>query len=92
MWETWSSPQGSTALWVASMVGVLLTALYIFRVIFLVFFGEANTHVAKRPGFKIQIPLVVLASSRSWADLLISRLMLGNVLVHAPIANGLAAC
>ena len=60
VWETWSSPQGGTALWVASVLGVLLTALYIFRVIFLVFFGEAKSHVAKRPGYKIQIPLVVL--------------------------------
>ena len=60
VWETWSSPQGGTALWVASVLGVLLTALYIFRVIFLVFFGEAKSHVVKRPGYKIQIPLVVL--------------------------------
>ena len=60
VWETWSSPQGGTVLWIASVVGVLLTALYIFRVIFLVFFSEVNSHVAKRPGFKIQIPLVVL--------------------------------
>jgi NADH-quinone oxidoreductase subunit L len=40
---------------------VLLTSLYIFRVIFLVFFGEAKARVLKRPGYKIQIPLVVLA-------------------------------
>jgi len=61
VWETWSSPRGGAALWVGSVVGVLLTALYIFRVIFLVFFGEVKSHVAKRPGFKIQIPLVVLS-------------------------------
>lgn len=61
VWETWSSPQGSTALWLAGVVGVLLTALYIFRVIFLVFFGEAKARVAKRPGYKIQVPLIVLA-------------------------------
>jgi NADH-quinone oxidoreductase subunit L len=60
VWETWSSPQGGAALWVVSVLGVLLTALYIFRVIFLVFFGEARSHVAKRPGYEIQIPLVVL--------------------------------
>ena len=61
VWEAWSSPQGSAILWLASVVGVLLTALYIFRVIFLVFFGEAKASVTKRPGYKIQIPLVVLA-------------------------------
>jgi NADH-quinone oxidoreductase subunit L len=61
LWETWASPQGSTALWLAGVFGVLLTSLYIFRVIFLVFFGEAKASVLKWPGYKIQIPLVVLA-------------------------------
>ena len=61
VWETWASSQGSTALWFAGVFGVLLTSLYIFRVIFLVFFGEAKARVLKRPGYKIQIPLVVLA-------------------------------
>jgi NADH-quinone oxidoreductase subunit L len=61
LWETWASPQGSAALWLAGVFGVLLTSLYIFRVIFLVFFGEAKASVLKRPGYKIQIPLVVLA-------------------------------
>jgi NADH-quinone oxidoreductase subunit L len=60
VWETWSSSQGGTALWLAGVFGVLLTALYIFRVIFLVFFGEAKVRVVKRPGYKIQIPLMVL--------------------------------
>jgi NADH-quinone oxidoreductase subunit L len=61
VWEVWSSPQGNVILWLAGVVGVLLTALYIFRVIFLVFFGEAKTSVTKRPGYKIQISLVALA-------------------------------
>lgn len=61
VWEVWSSPQANVILWLAGVVGVLLTALYIFRVIFLVFFGEAKASVTKRPGYKIQIPLVVLA-------------------------------
>jgi NADH-quinone oxidoreductase subunit L len=61
VWEVWSSPQGNVILWLAGVVGVLLTALYIFRVIFLVFLGEAKASVTKRPGYKIQIPLVVLA-------------------------------
>lgn len=60
VWETWSSSQGGTALWFAGVFGVLLTALYIFRVIFIVFFGEAKVRVVKRPGYKIQIPLMVL--------------------------------
>ena len=62
VWEAWASPQGSTALWLAGVFGVLLTALYIFRVIFLVFFGEAKAQVTKRAGYKIQIPLMILAA------------------------------
>jgi NADH-quinone oxidoreductase subunit L len=61
VWEAWSSPQGNAILWLAGAIGVVLTALYIFRVIFLVFFGEAKATVTKRPGYKIQIPLIVLA-------------------------------
>jgi NADH-quinone oxidoreductase subunit L len=60
LWETWASPQGGAGLWIAGVAGVLLTSLYIFRVIFLVFFGEAKAPVAKRPGLAVQIPLVVL--------------------------------
>jgi NADH-quinone oxidoreductase subunit L len=60
LWETWASPQGGAGLWIAGVVGVLLTSLYIFRVIFLVFFGEAKASAAKRPGLAVQIPLLVL--------------------------------
>ncbi|HKS75431.1 MAG TPA: NADH-quinone oxidoreductase subunit L [Terriglobales bacterium] len=60
LWESWTSPQGGTGLWIAGVIGVLLTSLYIFRVIFLVFFGEAKSPVAKRPGLAVQVPLVVL--------------------------------
>ena len=28
IWETWSSQQGHTALWIAAMIGALMTALY----------------------------------------------------------------
>lgn len=62
LWQTWSSPQGGPVLWIAGVVGVFLTALYIFRVIFLVFFGEAKAPVTKRPGYKIKIPLIALTA------------------------------
>jgi NADH-quinone oxidoreductase subunit L len=61
VWEAWSSPKGNVILWLAGVIGVLLTALYIFRVIFLVFFGEVKASVTKRTGYKIHIPLVFLA-------------------------------
>ncbi|MEO8726164.1 MAG: NADH-quinone oxidoreductase subunit L, partial [Acidobacteriaceae bacterium] len=60
VWEAWSSPRGSTALWVAGVAGALLTSIYIFRLILLVFFGKAQAPVVKRPGLSIKISLVVL--------------------------------
>ena len=40
LWGAWSSREGSPWLWAAGIIGVLLTALYTFRLIFLVFFGS----------------------------------------------------
>jgi NADH-quinone oxidoreductase subunit L len=61
IWGTWTSPQGNPGFWLASVIGVLLTALYTFRVIFLVFFGTAQTPVRHRPGLRIAVPVAVLA-------------------------------
>lgn len=61
IWDTWSAQQGHPGLWIAGMVGALMTALYTFRVIFRVFFGPLGTPVTKRPGYAMTIPLLVLA-------------------------------
>jgi NADH-quinone oxidoreductase subunit L len=61
LWQAWSSSQGSTALWTAGMVGVLLTSMYIYRLIFLVFYGEKKMEVSHRPGWQIKVPVVVLS-------------------------------
>ena len=53
---------GQPWLWAAGIVGVLLTALYTFRLIFLVFFGESRTPVTHRPGYRIAMPVIVLAA------------------------------
>ncbi|HWB87151.1 MAG TPA: NADH-quinone oxidoreductase subunit L [Bryobacteraceae bacterium] len=61
LWHAWNSPAGSVVLWAAGVVGVVLTSLYTFRVIFLVFFGDVRTPVSKRPGLPIRIPVWILA-------------------------------
>ena len=61
IWGAWSGPAGSAGLWIVAIVGVLLTSLYTFRAIFLVFFGEARTEVTGRPGNAMLIPCFVLA-------------------------------
>ncbi|MBI2933781.1 MAG: NADH-quinone oxidoreductase subunit L [Planctomycetes bacterium] len=47
--------------WSVALVGVLLTSLYIFRVVFIVFFGEAKTSVAPRRDVLLTLPMVALA-------------------------------
>ena len=61
IWQAWSAQQGQIGLWIAAMVGALMTALYTFRLIFRVFFGPVGTPVTKRPGYAMTLPLVVLA-------------------------------
>jgi NADH-quinone oxidoreductase subunit L len=61
LWNAWSSPAGSPELWAAGIAGVVLTSLYTFRVIFLVFFGRSRAAVDYSPGLAILIPVWILA-------------------------------
>jgi NADH-quinone oxidoreductase subunit L len=61
VWGAWSAENGSAGLWIVALVGVLLTSLYTFRMIFLVFFGEAHIQAIKKPGYAMLTPCVVLA-------------------------------
>ena len=73
LWQAWSSADGNPWLWAAGWVGALLTGLYIFRVVFIVFFGKARVPAAaampvakvatanKLSGLRIRVPLITLA-------------------------------
>jgi NADH-quinone oxidoreductase subunit L len=61
LWQARVSAQGSIWLWVAGLVGALLTSLYIFRVVFRVFFGPLVTPVEAKPGGRIGVVLIILA-------------------------------
>ncbi len=61
IWAAWSSPSGSPALWAAAIIADLLTALYIFRVFFLVFFGNDPGDVARQPGPLVQLSVSMLS-------------------------------
>jgi NADH-quinone oxidoreductase subunit L len=56
-----ASAAPNKALWIAAIAGVVLTSLYTFRLIFLVFLGPLRTPVTKKPGYAMQIPVWVLA-------------------------------
>nr|WP_277602415.1 NADH-quinone oxidoreductase subunit L [Parahaliea mediterranea] len=48
-------------LWTGGLLGALLTGIYSFRLIFVVFFGEATHEPDRRPGWKMALPLSLLA-------------------------------
>jgi len=49
-------------LWAGGLLGALLTSIYSFRLVFIVFFGEANTEPDRRPGWKMGGPLLLLCA------------------------------
>ena len=65
LFETIHSPEGGTLLWAIALLGALLTAFYMFRLVFLTFHGasrydEHATHVHESPK-NMLVPLVLLA-------------------------------
>ncbi len=58
----WADGSSGRVLWVAGVVGACMTGLYIFRAVFIVFFGEAHSHVTGRYGWRILLPLTVLSA------------------------------
>jgi NADH-quinone oxidoreductase subunit L len=59
--EEWTASPGGHWLWAAGVFGALLTSIYIFRVIFLVFFGAQQREPAIDRRARIHVPIVVLA-------------------------------
>jgi NADH-quinone oxidoreductase subunit L len=57
----WFSPGGNGWLWACGLLGAFITSLYLFRLVFVVFFGEEKTEITKRSGFPIRVPLIVLS-------------------------------
>ena len=56
----WADGTSGRVLWVAGVVGAFMTGLYIFRAVFIVFFGEEHAHVSGRYGWRVLLPLAVL--------------------------------
>ncbi|NHN36366.1 NADH-quinone oxidoreductase subunit L [Pseudomaricurvus alcaniphilus] len=58
--SAWSMPGSGPWLWCGALLGALLTAIYSFRLVFIVFFGPANTEPDKQPGWQMALPLLLL--------------------------------
>ncbi|STZ08520.1 NADH-quinone oxidoreductase subunit L [Moraxella caprae] len=79
LWEAYAT--GHMSLFWAGVFGAFLTAVYTFRLIYLVFFGQEKTHGEKLSGVSYALPLVVL---------LVLSTGIG-ALIHPPLANVLPA-
>ncbi len=77
--STWTSPRGGPLVWGLAELGVLLTGVYTFRLLFIAFFGEAHQEPQKRPGALMLVPLVVLAVPAALIGLLEVPDTLGNL-------------
>jgi len=55
------SVDGNAWLWVGALAGSLLTSIYAFRLVFVVFFGAQQTTVTLRPRWRMLLPLWVLS-------------------------------
>lgn len=75
LWEAFAS--GHEYLFYAGLLGALLTSLYTFRLIFIVFHGEAKTEAHAGHGFAYALPLLVL--------LVLSTFI--GALIHPPLAG-----
>jgi len=76
LWQAWSSEHGAYIwLWVIGYVTALMTAFYMFRLIFLTFFSrprmshEVEHHVHESPA-SMTMPLIVLAACSIFAGFL----------------------
>ena len=52
----------SPALWAAGCLGAMITGIYSFRLVFVVFFGRECPAVEKHLGWKMSVPLVLLGA------------------------------
>jgi NADH-quinone oxidoreductase subunit L len=66
LWQAFSSAHGSVWLWLVAVIGAGLTAFYMFRQLFMVFFGESRAdhhtqeHLHESPP-AMTLPLIILA-------------------------------
>ncbi len=58
--DAYASPLGGVWLWAGGLLGAFLTGLYIFRVVFVAFYGEPQRELERKPGGFIRGPLVIL--------------------------------
>ncbi|OHD71407.1 MAG: NADH-quinone oxidoreductase subunit L [Spirochaetes bacterium RBG_16_49_21] len=61
LWRSFVGWSGNPLLWAAGLAGAFITALYTFRMVFITFFGQPKSDVHRVPGWRMNLPLLVLA-------------------------------
>ena len=56
-----ASVDGDLWLWLGAVAGTLLTGIYAFRLVFVVFFGKQQTAVVRPPRWRMKVPLYILS-------------------------------
>ncbi len=56
----WAHDEAGGWLWTGGLLGAFLTPIYSFRLVFIVFFGEAGTEPSEPAGPTMAVPLIVL--------------------------------
>ena len=60
--QAYQLPEVGPWLWMGGLLGALLTAIYSFRLVFVVFFGQANTEPSGDVGWRMGLPLILLCA------------------------------
>jgi NADH-quinone oxidoreductase subunit L len=68
----------SPLLWAMGCLGALITGIYSFRLVFVVFFGRERTAIENKLGWQMSVPMVLLGALALFGGLL--RIPLGSVL------------
>jgi len=67
LWSAFASPRGGVVFWLAGVLAAGITSFYMFRLVFLAFFGESRLKPEEQKHLKespktITIPLIILAA------------------------------
>lgn len=60
---TFASAGMGPLLWLGALAGAALTSVYTFRLIFVAFFGPAQTEPDQQPGWRMALPLLLLGGA-----------------------------
>jgi NADH-quinone oxidoreductase subunit L len=84
----WNAGAAGRVLWCAGLLGAFLTALYIFRAVFIVFLGPGRTAPHGVTGWRIALPLGVLSVLAVIGGLLQTPALFGGIAILSRALGG----